>query len=498
VPSIDLIDTPGLTMLPAEKSAAVEEILNTYVQETGNEGNHTLFLAVVPASGDARPATDLAMRFTIQKNLQSRTLGVFTKCDQSADVDAMCAVATGGVSADGDSAESLGGVDLEKGWVMTMLKPSPEPEFAVHNFERIFRQQNEDHAFFSSTAFDKIRDRKVSGIDALVERLEQWYSKYLNTTWKTNAMRKVLEKLHEKEFELKMLGVVPETTEKDSLARQEVERRMGLASPVKKMYHDFIAQKLYGRILGLVQRVAESVYEPLVWEGYDVNEKLEGVKNMIISGISEIAAEVQTFWVGRIREILTAECKVETDNDSQSVNVSLAFGGMTLNWFGSSQPKRAIQRAIRQQPFIQLSQYTEFTDAIISKCQAMYEEREEHLSKQGAQIAKQFVETGSPWLTFEADRTDGSNELKVKPIVKESAFGDALFCEFLRVIPSLKDLQSIHFGVTVGTETGAAIQRHEELREEIRKIISARDGIRRALSIDDAEFATLQASFDAE
>merc|ERR1719245_2239309 len=156
---------------------------------------------------------------------------------------------------EGDTPEMLGAVKLAKGWVATMLKPPNGRMFDVHNFERILIQQGNDANFFASDeTYDKLMHEDYAGIAALVGRLEKECHDYLNTTWKEGAMKKVLEKLEEKEFELKLLGVVIEEDEKDRLAKLEVERRLGPNSPVTDLYKRFTGEVLHQQFLPKVRK----------------------------------------------------------------------------------------------------------------------------------------------------------------------------------------------------------------------------------------------------
>eukprot|EP00927_Polykrikos_kofoidii_P081335 TRINITY_DN785_c0_g1_i3.p1 TRINITY_DN785_c0_g1~~TRINITY_DN785_c0_g1_i3.p1 ORF type:complete len:848 (-),score=137.23 TRINITY_DN785_c0_g1_i3:190-2583(-) len=489
VPSIDLIDLPGLTMLPAEKSAQVREILQRYVEDDNRAGAHNIYLVVVPASGDVRPNTNLGLQFTIENRLQHKTLGVFTKCDQCSDTETLHSLITGEPTADGDSAESLGAVHLDMGWVATMLKPPAGPDFELHNFERILRQQTQQTTFFDDSSYEKLREADKAGMASLVERLEKVYSHYLNTTWKTQAMKKVLKKLDEKEVELRMLGVVPES-ERDNLARQEVERRMGVDSPVNGLYTKFIISNVKG-ITDDLKTVLAVKLQNARWECYELKSQLDGLEDLIAVKLSAAVSGVAEFWVPRLQDILTAESEIASDGDDSNVNIVTNIVGMVLRFWEQSKPKKAVHKNIRQHPFIQLSQYGQFTDAVMSNCRTLYEDTVTVLREEGKSMAKRFVDPDSPWLSFTTHIEEGGGCI-LSPQANVGSFCEAVFSLFVRRIPSPRNLQTIHHGVTVGTEKEAALQKHVSLKEEIRKIQAAMDGIRRALSIDDAEFAALQ------
>ena len=93
VPSIDLVDLPGLA--GGEKKSAIDQILMQQLEHDRKKGNHDMFLAVVPASGDVRPNTNMAMTFVSENNLATRTFGVFSKTDQTSDTEVLCALVLG-------------------------------------------------------------------------------------------------------------------------------------------------------------------------------------------------------------------------------------------------------------------------------------------------------------------------------------------------------------------------------------------------------------------
>jgi hypothetical protein len=121
VPSIDLVDLPGLTTYPESKAQEIKSLLQHQVQHNKKIGGHALYLAIVPAAGDVRPNTNSAMAFIEREGLAARTFGVFSKCDQVTDPDLLRALITGCDTSDGDSAKDMGAVALEKGWIACMV-----------------------------------------------------------------------------------------------------------------------------------------------------------------------------------------------------------------------------------------------------------------------------------------------------------------------------------------------------------------------------------------
>ncbi|CAE7393296.1 MX1, partial [Symbiodinium sp. KB8] len=147
VPSIDLVDLPGITSWPKEKAEAVQQIMKKQIRDDEKTGNNNMFLAVVPASGDVKPNTNNAMKFIMENQLQDRTVGVFSKCDQTSrsGSDILRALALNESTKEGESAESLGRIDLQT-WVASMLEPPQE--FFSNIFERLELQRKNEVEFF--------------------------------------------------------------------------------------------------------------------------------------------------------------------------------------------------------------------------------------------------------------------------------------------------------------------------------------------------------------
>ena len=122
VPSIDLIDLPGLTTYPEAKATEIHNILKKTVETDAARGGHAMYLAIVPASGDVRPNTNTAMAFIERHGLKSKTFGVFSKCDQVTDPDTVRSLITGCNTEDGETSVDMGAVHLDKGWIASMLK----------------------------------------------------------------------------------------------------------------------------------------------------------------------------------------------------------------------------------------------------------------------------------------------------------------------------------------------------------------------------------------
>jgi len=385
-----------------------------------------------------------------------------------------------------------------------MLKPPRGDEYQVHNFERILIQQKQDAEFFEASSAHELAAKGLAGIGALVQRLEREYSHYLNDTWKKGAMRKVLEKLEEKKFELKMLGVVTEESQQQQLAKMEVERRLGPTSPIMDIYTDFLST-IVRDMLCTNLRSQLSYLERTTWQGYDIDEQLEHITGIVDSTLTLVLDRVQVFWQGRLQDILTAESKLDTDETTAESNiVTTGRTGISLRLFTKGRPKIKVRKEIKEKPFIQLSKYKQFTDKILLKCQKLFQEAVSELKVALGDMKELLVAPNSPWLEFHPHLLQGGAASQ-EPVSSEvlvicdlDRFLNSIAALFLRRVPSPKALKDVHDGIPLGKAEDEALSQHALLMNELAKVESARDGICRALPFSDIEMSTLQREVEGE
>eukprot|EP00439_Symbiodinium_sp_Y106_P044919 s3521_g5.t1 len=495
VPSIDLVDLPGITSWPKEKAEAVQQIMKKQIRDDEATGNNNMFLAVVPASGDVKPNTNNAMKFIMENQLQDdRTVGVFSKCDQTSrsGSDILRALTLNESTKEGESAESLGRIDLQT-WVASMLEP---PQEFSNNFERLELQRKSEVEFFEKADenFQHVYRQGHAGMRALIANIERSYLKHLNTTWKPNAMRKVLLKEKEVDFQLCMLGLVEDEAARSSLAKEEVERRLGVTSPVtKSVYEDFILHALRKDLAVKVrERLQRYSGSGLTCEGCEQVEEMNLLEKDLLNLISGALDQVGAGLVFPLQKWLYAKSEVVQIPNTELVNVCTKFSdGFSLMHFEKHLSKKELVQKLHSEPILQLCNYSGYLDEIMSKCKQMHLDAGTRIQNKAAQLAANFVNLdGSSDRRMEVTpRLLSKNDevSKVKLHCNVNQFLGDLMALFLREIPSPKKLQTLHEGVKVGKERPEAEQKLMRLKEEIRKIGVARDGIRRALDIGDEE-----------
>jgi len=196
VPTLDLIDMPGLVNTGPRQVASRKIITDHIDRHQGDDS--LLYLFVVPAG--ERPNGDLASDIIEKYGLQDKTFGVFTKCDKLTDEDDvddfMEKLKAGERGSDKKAAGDNGTVLLEKyGWVATSTKEIRDETLGA--FTRLRRQARSEFEFFmdSQQARMGLRDLTVTEgaatVPMLIKQLNDMFKNYLHKTW----VPKTLEKL---------------------------------------------------------------------------------------------------------------------------------------------------------------------------------------------------------------------------------------------------------------------------------------------------------------
>jgi len=497
VPSIDLVDLPGLTN-EESRDAEVRQIINMQIQEDKATGNHNLYLAIVPAS--ARPNTNTAVSFLKENMLQTRAFGVFSHCDEAGKnkPDILRSLMTGVPTDKGTLAENIGYVPLEKGWVATMLAPPeddgyPAGYYDSHNSERLYMQKQEEIRFFSGEGahphLRELFDKGKAGVPALVDQLVDEYHKYLSCTWMPGAMKKVLHMLEEKNFERNLLGASA-PTDKELKAAEEVERRLHPSSHLSALYERYLREEVQGELVPKILQQLDFAFKVSL-PSHTFGEKMGHTYSTILNTVRVFLARMEIFWLKELELLLTAETKPKEESGSWSLQ-TIAEG--LLVCVLPPQKKREMYQAVKDHPPFQLSQYKEYTDAIITKCQAVYRAAVVDLDESAARLCEHLVDPTSKWMSFSID----AELMCVNVTCDVRGFVDALTSQCFSKIPPPSSLRHVHSDIPVGAEAVSAINHRTALDAEIHKIEAARDGIRRVMKksgceMSDTVIATLEA-----
>jgi hypothetical protein len=191
VPSIDLVDLPGLLQAPKEAAEASRALVAAQIQEYRK---YSIFLAVVQAG--RKPTSSSTIRVIEDFELQPNTLGVFTHCDELAETKKQQ------FRRWLQSPEECGFQDCHyplspNGWVATSNAPVPAHNIAAAAADEMLNRKQTSHGsllrlqqqaqnemqFFHSEGMDDLVDAGFAGMGALQSRLHKMFSRYLLKSW---------------------------------------------------------------------------------------------------------------------------------------------------------------------------------------------------------------------------------------------------------------------------------------------------------------------------
>ncbi|CAE7630474.1 DRP3A [Symbiodinium pilosum] len=512
VPSIDLIDNPGLTSVPKEKEEAVLQIVQKQVDDDQRNGRNNMYLAIVPAAGDVKPNTNNAMKFIMKNNLQDRTVGVFSKCDQTNKAggsEILRALALNEPTKQGESPEMLGRVDVST-WTASMLQ-QPEEGTYSNNFERLEVQGQNETKFFleGDENFRCLYERGVAGMRAIVHNIERSYLIHLHETWMPQTMRKLLLKEKEVEFRICMTGLVQDEAERSTLARKEVEFRLGKSSGVtQRVYHQFIRNTLRGYLAVKVnERLSRYQGAGFVCEGWKQMQEMRSLQADLFAIIKSAIQQMKEGLVVPLESWLQAESKVVKMPDGDRVNLRTEGGdGSFLDRFDGGKPKKELVAFLQATGILQLSNHSSYTDKIVAACVNLIENAGAKIQKQCEDLLSWLLdlESGSSsWGGIQVhphllDSTADEEVSKVSLSLESGRFLDNLLALFLREVPAPDALQKLHEGIEVGKERPEAEQELRSLEDELRKLEVAKRGIISALRIKDEEYEQMRLALEAE
>merc|ERR1712136_620380 len=505
VPNIDLIDLPGLTN-DVTRAPEVEKIIEMYMEDDDQEPSN-MYLVVVPAS--SRPNANGAVTYLKKRKLEPRTFGVFSQCDEAGKhkPDVLKSLVLGVPTNKGSSAGSVGHVPLERGWFCTMLAPLDEDYYERHSYERLYTQKKNEIAFFSGGQADpnlrELFDQRKAGASALVGSLTAEYYRHLHSTWMPSAMKKVLRALEEKSFECNMLGLkTVHTDQLIEIASAEVRRRLGpvaTATLRSRFVNDKVCHQLYQEVLQSLGHARETSWESACFE-----EHLHHLTSPVLLIFDTFLEESVGTWVDDIRQLLSAKTRVkelslESENEKK-LSVETVAADVVLE-FLPAQTEEETYRSIKEKPPFQLSQYTQYTDALVTVCRELFTEAATDIKNEVQRLCQLLGNFESKWMNARLDFTD-STRVTISCDVEGFAMTLVTLC--VRKWPSLDSLARLLNDVPVGCEDRWAIERRRTLDAEIKNIEAARDGIRNALAksgcnIPEGDFESLvRESHDVE
>ena len=188
VPTLDLVDMPGLTSAPPEARRRTRRRLEDHIRARDAD-SRTLYLALVPAPC-GRPHTSMSMELVQAMGLEASTIGVLTHCDllHPRDMHTLrrrLRRAPGG-------AEALGGVGLAPhGWIATAnARPDGPGAPGGPGAGRLRRQAEAEEGFFAEHMPAEVRAGRAT-CGALIGTVCAVYREHLRATWARETVRRL-------------------------------------------------------------------------------------------------------------------------------------------------------------------------------------------------------------------------------------------------------------------------------------------------------------------
>ena len=200
VATVDIVDFPGLLTFPKEKKDSTREFVENHIKEFRDS---TIFLAVVPA--EKAPNTSLALPIVYDNNIHSRTIGVFTKCDdvmsRTADYVENFKKRLWPIPPEGVGAFPLS----RNGWVATMNAPLKNDQDSGF-WEEKSQSASAESDFFRTNMPDLVQKSQAT-CDVLVSKIQDLFHQQLIVTWAPNAVRILKKTIHQIKLDLALLGM---------------------------------------------------------------------------------------------------------------------------------------------------------------------------------------------------------------------------------------------------------------------------------------------------
>ncbi|KAK3266959.1 hypothetical protein CYMTET_24454 [Cymbomonas tetramitiformis] len=301
VPSIDLIDIPGLE--PGDGRGPTHQILESQVNRNREQGSSAVYLLVV--SGASRQVNDVASAFIKEHGLLDETLGVFTHCDDvvSRRYHALREMVE-------DPQANTASLPVRHGWVATM---SCDEHESLPGPERLHRQAQVELEFFEE--HHELKAMKLAGnatCSALVRRLQRVYFDHLSNTWTPRTLLRIDERIVEIQFQERSqygrpLGLLS-ADERSSAIRNEVRTRLSdCTSMITERFLNEHLRSLHKQFLEKLRAISR---KSLML--HDIAEHHRSVREEGLQLFTHILREVEAYWKEGIRSIMFAklECRI--------------------------------------------------------------------------------------------------------------------------------------------------------------------------------------------
>ena len=469
VPSIDLVDMPGLLAAPQELRDKTRSLVERHIR---THGAYSMYLAVVP--GAVAPNNSVVMDLVQAHGLQPKTFGVFTMCDEVPRREQNRFKRR----LERPPPDNVGGIALEPhGWVATMNQPVDKK---VNSFERLRAQASAEVDFFRK----EMPDLEAAGLatcGALMGRLKAMFLDYVQSSWAPATFRMLDEARAAAAVDNALLGL-PVFKAKDAAAA-----RIAAADAARVVLADVAVRGL--------QACCDANLEPL-------RGQLSSVLSQPLSGL---APEQVAGKLTEQKKALLQKVSDWADRWSEEWAALLRKG---LEAAPRQRPESASDRAaLLAAPPFNLCRFPRFVEALLSGLNRLLDDRRKEVLVAAKKLADAFYMPMSHWIRIQVQRGGGTQAL-VNVSVDGSQLVECLILEFLRCGVPDKDGVARLLPAAV-TElkrcedwVESCTDRRAELARRLRKLSQARAGIRRMLGstggCDEEEPVVLGSDSDTE
>ena len=336
-------------------------------------------------------------------------------------------------------------------------------------------------------------NKKQLTTNHLIEHLNEMFKDYLKETWMPNAMKKLLASRQQIDYERYKLGVVAEApaSTREIVAAREVERRVaGIMKHVRDAFNLEVLKALRDELSNRLTSFAASFNggTVLVTENSEAADKLATLEDEVLTIVNSAVSKVPLHWSEKIHGALISETTEIKSNGNFSLTTNIAGLGMFLPVINAGRSSmqlyfRAKELNNDSGPLIQLSQYSEYTDAIKAKCDVYLTEVQHKINAKAKFLVDRFMACDSPWLSLVSDNKCE----KVSVAILVDPFVNAVVGAFVRECPPDRAFTSLHNGVPLGTERADAQKRLEMLNKDYSDVGGAVMAIKEAFGLSEEE-----------
>jgi hypothetical protein len=428
MPSIDLVDMPGLVSSPPELKEKTRLIVQKHIRL---HQSYSMFLVTVP--GDTSPNISIAMDVVQEMSLQDKTLGVFTMCDdiqprkQEIFRERLRLLPS-------ESGSNL----IQRGWVATMNAPDAN-EIGIDPIQKLSRQALLEDEFFKSN-FPDLHPDTVS-CRALVHRMNEMYASHLKGTWAPTTIH-MIETACESAQDLSDKMGVPEFHED---CQNAAELAVCEARQILELGLPEIVQTCFSTNLQQLQKI--------------LTAKL--CKSNRFDRPEQMAA-----WITSQEASIINECERIASDMKHVFNSGI----------------RKLLEASNDRPF-RLCRFPAFIEAVISQSEIILHNTKEKLVSSASSYIKTFFGEMSPWVSMKIALDAGQSAVIVN--CQSEVLVDNILFAFVRYLPSQSLIEGV-MGASDIVETWkeACAKERIAVLNRLKRLRVAQEGIASMLGVD--------------